>query len=112
MGFLRAGNLDRRITIERATLTDNGMCRVPGWATLRTCWAMRRPDRGGERADNDQRQATAAVVYRVRWWAAAASVSPADRIVDQDIVFDIVSVLEIGRREGLEIAARAVVGRA
>lgn len=109
MGILRAGDLNRRITIERDTPTDDGFGRESAWTALRTCWASRRIDRGSERYANDQRQAQVTVIFRVRWWPGAASVTPADRINDQGQLFDILSALEIGRREGLEMMATAAV---
>ncbi|TZG26503.1 phage head closure protein [Sphingomonas montanisoli] len=105
---MRAGALDRRIVIQRAALApDAAGDPMPSWADLVTVWASARPAPGVERLQSAEIAATAPMVFRIRWSSAVSDVSPADRIAYGGRDWNIVSVVEIGRREGLEIAATA-----
>lgn len=103
---MRAGNLDRQVTIQtvtEATDTDfNGI--EPTVATLATVWAERKDLAGrtyfAAGAENSQIDA----VFRIRW---RSDVTTKNRLVCEGKDYLIVSVAEIGRREALEIRAKA-----
>jgi head-tail adaptor len=116
---MRAGNLDRLITIQRKTVTQS-----PSGAPVET-WADRahrifagyRPLRGEERFTAAQEVAKEQVEFIVRNSPALADLSPLDRILypapaAADVqspaagtVFDILAAPEMGRDRGIRIAA-------
>lgn len=123
---MRAGRLDRRITIQRFT-TEYSPSGHPNkvWSDLVSRrWAQVSPVRGEERFSAPQLAAKEQVEFRIRWGQAVADVNPRDRIVypavepgspaeeiDEARLYDILAVHEIGRRDGLRIiAARRVDG--
>lgn len=118
---MRAGSLDRRVTIQRKTVTlsDSGDT-VEAWANL----SVRRPAsmwpvKGDERFGSPEEVANEQIEFKVRYSADVAALTPLDRIIhpaltteqaaDPDYVIpersihDVLAVLEIGRREGLKI---------
>lgn len=102
---MKAGSLDRRITIERFTATvDDFGEEVKSWAPLRTVWANVTPISDGERWRAGEVGATVTTRFAIRW---GAGVGVEDRIVFDGRVYDVVGVKEIGRREGQEITASA-----
>lgn len=107
--MIRAGDLDRRVAILRATLApDEHGDDSEAFAPLGTVWASVRPAPGRERLASAETAALATTVFRIRWAPAVADLSPRDRLdypTDSGRQWDIASVVEIGRREGLEIAA-------
>lgn len=108
---MRAGKLDRRIAIYASSIRDNqyGDPEPDHLVELTRVWASVRPAPGSERLTSAENAASAPTVFWVRWSALLAALNPKDEIEYQDRRYGIVSVVEIGRREGLEIAA---VGRA
>jgi len=123
---VRAGRLDRRITIQRFTTTysPSGHPEKTWTNLVSRRWAEVRPVRGEERFSVPQLAAKEQVEFRIRWGQAVADVNPRDRIVypavepgspaeeiDETRLYDILAVHEIGRRDGLRIiAARRVDG--
>ena len=112
---LAAGELDRRIRIERdGPAGHDGFQNVPGKAAvLATTWAKYIPAPGRERYANAENAATAPALFRIRWKAsldpdAPGGLSVKDRIRfpnrDDGALYEIVSVVEYGRRVGLDIA--------
>lgn len=100
-----AGKLDRRITIERATVTTDVLGgEVLTWGTLATVWAQVIPVSDGERWRAEEVAATATHWFRIRW---GVGVMPTDRIVYEGDVYLISGVKEIGRHDGQEITASA-----
>jgi len=115
---MRAGRLDRIITIQRCTRTssDSGDV-VESWATLIVRRAAGyRPLKGEERFNSEQVIGTEQVEWRIRYSTNVADLSQRDRIVhpalsedspedvpDERNIHDILAVNEIGRREGLLI---------
>lgn len=108
-----AGSLDRRITLLRAGIVTNEYGdEVDGFADLATVWASVKPAPGTERLASAENAATAPTVITIRYSSMVADLTPRDRIeypVGSGRTFDIKSVVELGRRDGLQIAA---VGRA
>jgi hypothetical protein len=77
---------------------------------------------GIERYGSQQLEAKEQVEFRLRWAADLADLQPIDRIIEPSSVaveplpersiYDIIAVLEIGRREGLRVLTTRRVGAA
>jgi head-tail adaptor len=113
---MRAGRLDRLITIQRKTLTESPSGEpVESWTTLvERRHAGYRPLKGEERFTGEQVVGQEQVEFRIRWSADVAALSQHDRIVypaladespeDEPVtrnIYDVLAVHEVGRREGL-----------
>lgn len=97
------GRLDRRIVIQVSTPAQSSSGEVTdSWGTLATLWAEFLPGPGRESFSQDQRHAHVDARFRI-WWRD--DVSPLNRITYDGRAYDIVEVLEVGRREGLELRA-------
>ena len=104
---MRAGTLDRQITIEAlATVQDGFGDPVESWTALATVWAQMLPLRGTERFQAQQFDAELTTRFRIRY---RDDVSELMRIVFDGDSYEIEAVIEVGRREGLELRARAHV---
>jgi len=102
---MKAGKLDKTITIETASTTADSFGEpIESWSTLATVPATVLSDRGSERFQNQQVIGTAVKTFRIRW---RSDVTVKNRIVYDSRNWDIRDVREIGRREGLEIDASA-----
>lgn len=106
---MRAGKLDRVISIERATVSiDLAGTPQPAWvpiATLRAQIVKQSADEfirseGGGASEN-------AIVFRTRY---LQDVRLNDRVTYEGAGFDVKETKEIGRRRGLEIRCIARVG--
>jgi hypothetical protein len=117
---MRAGHLDRLVTIQRKTesITDEGGV-TENWSTL----LLRRPAsyralRGDEVLGGDQRVGREQVEFRFWWSADIAGLSVNDRLIypalqadspapdaESGRLFDILAVHEVGRREGVLVTA-------
>lgn len=105
---MRAGKLDRRITIRRATTATNDLGEdVATWGDLATVWASKEDIRDGERFAAQEVAAHITTRFRVRWSSVTSDVDAKDRIVYQGYEYNVVAVKELGRREGIEITASA-----
>lgn len=101
---MRSGRLDRRLTLQRRTLTENDYGEpVETWTTLATVWAEKIPVRGAERYASMQTVAEVEERFKIRY---RKGLTPLDRVVCDGITYDVLGVLEIGRREGWEILAK------
>lgn len=113
MPRFQAGEFDRRVTLHRVGIVENEHGdKVQGWSELATVWAAVRPSPGSERLASAEAAANAPTVVTIRWSSMIADLNPADRLeypVGTGQFFNIVSVVELGRRGGLQIAA---IGRA
>jgi SPP1 family predicted phage head-tail adaptor len=104
---MKAGRLDRRIELQRRTLTLNAQREnIESFATYATVWASKADLLGREFFAAQQVQAEAITKFQIRY---RDDVLLTDRIVCNDITYDLKNVAEIGRREGLEILATAKV---
>lgn len=118
---MQGGRLDRRIDIERKTLTTASSGQpVETWSKIVARRAASvTPVRADERFSAEQFVAKQQVEFRIRYSSTVADVNPLDRIIyppdadspadspvaEQSQIFDIIEVSEIGRREGLKIIA-------
>lgn len=95
-----AGDLDRRITIERPALVDDGYQETPDWAPVATLWASYHAISDGERFSGGAARSDITARFRVRY---RADITTKDRVRYEGKPFNIVAVKEIGRRQWTEI---------
>jgi SPP1 family predicted phage head-tail adaptor len=106
---MQAGRLDRRVTIEQATATQNDYGEpVRTWSTLATVWAEKLDLKASERFAGDQHDARIDTVWRIRY---RADVTPLMRVSHGGLRYDIQGTRELGRRAGLELLTTAQVPR-
>lgn len=102
---MQPGRMDRRVTLQARTVTQDAYGEeIPTWVDIATVWAHRVELRGDERWQALQSVAKTDIKYNIRYMDG---LNPMDRLIEGGRVFDIKAVLEIGRREGLEIHAEA-----
>ncbi len=98
---MRAGALDRRVTIERYTVTqDEYGEQIETWAPLAIVSAQVVQQSGREFLAAEQVQAEVRVLFRTRW---IEGVQETDRVSYGDRLHNIQEVKELGRRDGLEL---------
>jgi len=108
MGMLAAGRLDRRITLQQATITYDALNNpAQTWSTLATVWASKMDIRDSERVAAQEVGADITTRFQIRYSDAVSDINPKDRLTFDGRTYEIVNVKEIGRREGLEISAVA-----
>lgn len=102
---MRAGKLDRKITIQEkiVTQTESGEP-VETWSDIVEVWAQVKPNRGDERFGVMQNVGKAVVTFHMRW---LSNVSVLNRVIYDEKIWDILDVREIGRNVGLEIDCTA-----
>jgi SPP1 family predicted phage head-tail adaptor len=105
---MRAGNLDRRIAIQRKSITqsDSGE-EVVTWTAVATVWAEKLSKGAIERMARQQIIAEAQLVFLIRWSDTVKETTAEHRIVFDGRECDIVGVEEFRRREGLLIGCTA-----
>lgn len=107
-GMIRAGLLDRRVSIERASVTVDAFgAEVPTWRPLATVWAAKEDVRDSERFAAAEVSAEITTRFRLRWSHRVADLTPRDRVNHNGRIYQIVAVKEIPRRQGIEITATA-----
>lgn len=106
---MRLGRLNKRIMIRRATApTRNAMNEpVEVWTDYGAFWAEPVQQRPTESWKAGQTAAQSERVWRVRWTARTATISPLDRLICDGREFEIIAAFEIGRRVGVEIVGIA-----
>jgi SPP1 family predicted phage head-tail adaptor len=101
---MRAGPLDRRITIQGKVVTHNEYGEeIVTWSTVATVWAQKIENRGQERFAAQQFVGKSAKTFKIRWSTAVAAVTTEHRVTFDGRQHDIQDVRELGRREGIEI---------
>ncbi len=101
---MRAGKLDRKIILQRFTSTlDEYNEPVKTWATLATRSASYEPLSDGERFRASETAANASARFVIRYSAAVSDLDAKDRLTFEGVVYEIVHVKSVGRREGIEI---------
>lgn len=103
---MRAGKLDRLITIERktATVADSGAI-VTAWTIVATVRAEIVEAATEEFLTGYGVADQTLAVFRIRY---RPDITTADRIVHDGVAYDLKRVVEIGRRRALELRAVAV----
>jgi SPP1 family predicted phage head-tail adaptor len=104
---MQAGKLDRRISLRHRVLTRNANGEnVASYTEYASVWGGKRDLRGREFFAAQQINAELQATWRIRW---RSDVTVTDRLVDDaGVVFDVIHIAEIGRREGLDLYCRAV----
>lgn len=103
--MLAAGDLNRRITLERATVNkDEFNSDIETWGTLATVWASYEPIRDGEKFRAGETAAGLSARFVIRHSSQVADLNPTDRLVFKGVTYAILNVKETGGRNvGLEI---------
>ena len=110
---MKAGRLDRKVTIQRKTVTRSPSGQpIETWSPLiARRWAALLPLRGDERFTAPQYAAREQVQFELRYASDVAGVTPLDRVVypapaiaERDI-YDVLAVHEVGRKRALRIVA-------
>ena len=101
---LRAGLLDRRVTLQRRVeVVDASGQAILNFVPVATVWARVEPIEGKEGFGQQQWVATGDLRFTIRW---RDDVTPLHQVTYGGIPYDVVSVAEDGRREALLIVAR------
>jgi len=100
---VKIGRMDRRIQLQVKVETQDASGEpIESWNALDTVWAEAIPLRGTERFASQQTAAEADTRFKIRY---RSDVTVENRIVFDGDNYDITAVMEIGRREALEILA-------
>lgn len=106
---LRAGDMHRRITLQRYDVTFNADNEpnetwTPDAAAI---WASWRRASARETLASAEVRAAVSDIFEIRFSSAVSNLNAKDRLVYDGRTYDISGVTEIGRREGLRIEASA-----
>jgi SPP1 family predicted phage head-tail adaptor len=106
---MMAGNLDRRIDLQRFTTAKNSLNEdVQTWATFAArIPAQVTPVQDGERFRAGEVASAITTRFVIRHTSQVAALNPRDRLVFEGRTFEIHGVKELARRVGLEISAAA-----
>ncbi|MCB1516124.1 MAG: head-tail adaptor protein [Hyphomicrobiaceae bacterium] len=106
--MIGSGTLDRRLTIVRASGSQNGYGELDRtWSTLTTIWAERRDVSDGERIAMGEQTAALVSRFRVRSTGVTRTITARDRAICGGDTFEITGIKEVGRNAFLEITAIA-----
>src|SRR3990167_1977259 len=104
---MRAGELDRRVNIQQYTETRNAKGEaIKTWSLLETVWAKVEPVAGSEPFQAEQENAKRTLKFTIRH---RTDVTEKMRIAYGSFYYNIKSIEELERREGLAITAEAFV---
>lgn len=105
---MRAGKLDKTITIERAATTvDQYGTPAEGWTTVATVRAQRLKLSTEEFLQAFGNTTEAVALFRIRH---IDGLTVADRVTCDGEIFDVKAIEPIGRRRGLELRCLAAGG--
>ena len=97
---MQPAHMDRLITIQRATETLNSANEViKTWVNWKTVWA-KKTDTGGSERFNSAVIAIMATNFEI-WYLDG--LTEKDRIIYDGRIYSIIGIVEIGRREGMQI---------
>jgi SPP1 family predicted phage head-tail adaptor len=101
---MNAGRLDTRITLQEPTTSrDDFGQSTQTFAGVASVWAQRRDISAKETTESDQRVASTRTEWTIRW---RSDVRETWRVVlktGRTDTWEIVGILELGRREGLRL---------
>lgn len=103
-----AGDLTERITVQqRGAAAQNALGEdTSAWENLLTVWARAEPLRGREYFAAGQMQVVTDVRFVVRWSPAAATITPAMRVLWRGVPHDIAAAIHVdAARQWVEIMA-------
>ena len=104
--MIGAGDLDRKIKVEKATLTRNTAGEsISTWATFAEVWAKVEPVAGREFFQLAQAQAQVDVKFTIRW---LVGLTHDMRIIFDSRTYDIVHLAEFYRDNRIEIMGKAL----
>lgn len=93
------GSLDRRITIQRATVERNDLNEpIETWGTLATRWAKRMDASAGEAYKAQEVGAEITTRFTVRHDSVTSTVTPTDRIAYEGRLYNITAAREVKQR--------------
>lgn len=106
---MRLGKLNKRITIRRAGAATRNALNEPiaSWSDFGSFMAEQIDQRPTESWKAGQTAAQAERAWRIRWSDRAATITPRDRLVCDGREFEIIGVMEIGRRAAIQIVGIA-----
>jgi SPP1 family predicted phage head-tail adaptor len=101
---MKAGSLDRRITIQQPTETQNSFGEiVVSFSNFAEVWAEVIPLSGRELITAGQVLPEATLRITIRW---LAGINEKFRILYEGVAYDIQHIAELKRREGLQITVK------
>lgn len=104
------GKLDRRAALYHRVLThdtDTGE-QTEDWSTAyATVWAGRADLRGREYFAAQEAQNETTARFQIRW---RSDVEDTDRVLSEGVWYKVVTMMEMGRRDGLELMCTTVAG--
>jgi SPP1 family predicted phage head-tail adaptor len=101
---VNAGTMDRRVIIQTKTVVVNSLGEpVETLVDVATVWANKRNLTARERFTAQQILAEVDTTFKIRY---RTDVTPHAVVICEGITYDVQAVLEIGRREGLELQTR------
>jgi len=105
---VRAGNIDRQVELQSKSVKQDGYGEeIETWTRVATIWAGRKDLRGTEFFAAKQLSAEIACKWIVRY---RNDITPyASRLVYEGNTYEVLAVIELGRREGLELMTDARV---
>ncbi len=103
---MRAGDLDRRISVQRQdVIGDDGFGNeITAWVTYAERWASFTQSGGREFFAQAALQSDRRVVFRCRW---VEGVTPDHRVACDGVLYNIVEARRIGRKIALELHCTA-----
>lgn len=105
---MRAGELDRKLTLMKATQTTGALnAKVTTYVELATVSASKADVSDAERIRAQQAGVAHTTRFRIRWSSLASQLLALDRVRCEGRTFEVTGIKEIGRREGIEITANA-----
>lgn len=113
MGLTPAGQLDKRISLERAGLIRSaaGPSKVGSWEALGSRWAKVTYGSSAERREAGSERAVQVATFRCRADSLTRTIMVTDRIVHAGASWDVTGIAPIGRGPAeLEFTATAARG--
>jgi SPP1 family predicted phage head-tail adaptor len=105
---MRAGALDRRVTLRHATISkDEYNADVETWSDIATVWASKADISDAERVRAQQTGASITTRFQIRYSTAVAALTTRDQLECDGRLYQVANIKELGRRSGLEITATA-----
>lgn len=100
-----AGKLDRKITIQERTLTQNATGEAEtAWSTFTEAWAQKLDMAGREYFTAQQVNSEITTKFKTRH---IDGLNMEMRISYDGLIYDIINIAELGRNVGIEIMAKA-----
>ena len=107
---MNIGGLDRRITIQRPTLSANAYGeQEESWATYITCWAqIERKPAAVEQNSGEQIVSVNKVVFNIRYSNDSKDTKAGYRISYDSKFYNILGVHEVGRNERIRLITEII----